>query len=375
MKNILFSIFCFLIISTIYSQVTFILDELPDNTKKNDSIYISGDFEGWTGGQEKFKLDKKNNNYYIKIPSKSEIINFKFTRGSWNSVETDVDGKNIDNRNYIFNKETDTVRIVILNWTDDTSEKSTSSNSVSILSEEFFIPQLNRSRKIWIYLPPDYNTTTESYPVLYMHDGQNLFDDTTSFVGEWGVDETLNEMNNKLNFNLIVIGIENGGEDRVDEYSPWKNSKYGGGQGDAYIKFIIETLKPFVDNNYRTLYDKDNTGIMGSSLGALISHYGALKYPETFSKIGIFSPSFGFSNSCFDFAAGNSYIEDMRMYFMAGDKESSSMVSDMNKMIALMESKGFNKQNVMSKVVKNGEHNEKLWKDNFEEAILWLFSE
>jgi alpha-glucosidase len=351
------------------------LDELPDYTKKNDSIYISGDFEGWTGGQEKFKLDKKNNIYYITIPSKSEFINFKFTRGSWNSVETDVDGQNLDNRNYFFNKENDTVKIVILNWTDHTTKTSTSSNSISILSEEFFIPQLNRSRRIWIYLPPYYNTTKESYPVLYMHDGQNLFDDTTSFAGEWAVDETLDELNNKINFNLIVIGIENGGVNRFDEYSPWKNPKYGGGQGDPYLKFIIETLKPFVDNNYRTLSDKDNTGIMGSSLGGLISHYGALKYPETFGKIGVFSPSFGFSNSCFDFAAKNSNNKDLRMYFMAGDKESPDMVSDMNKMITLMESKGFDKKNVKSKVVKNGEHNEKLWKDNFEEAILWLFSE
>jgi alpha-glucosidase len=110
-------------------------------------------------------------------------------------------------------------------------------------------------------------------------------------------------------------------------------------------------------------------------LGGLISHYGALKYPETFGLIGVFSPAFGFSDSSYDFASMHSNIQDTSMYFLAGDNESSTMVSNMNNMITLMKSKGFNQKNVMSKVVPGGQHNEKLWRENFEEAILWLFNE
>ncbi len=161
--------------------------------------------------------------------------------------------------------------------------------------ESFIIPQLNRERRIWMYLPPDYEVSNEAYPVVYMHDAQNLFDETTSYSGEWSVDETLDRLFKDKNLKLIVVGIDNGGEKRLDEYSPWKNEKYGGGEGDAYLDFVVNTLKPYIDNNFNTLKDKTNTAIIGSSMGGLISHYAALKYPEVFGKIGVYSPAFWFS--------------------------------------------------------------------------------
>ena len=358
-----------------HSQVTFLIDKFPENTHDNKSIYISGDFEGWTGGQETYKLSQNKNTYSITLPYQESVINFKFTQGSWNTVETDADGYNIENRSYISGKLRDTIKIKIANWNQNTPKKSTASSNVSILSEAFKIPQLNRTRRIWIYLPPDYDESKKSYPVLYMHDGQNLFDEATSFAGEWQVDETLNELYKNKNFRLIVIGIDNDSSKRMDEYSPWKSNKYnGGGEGDAYLDFIVETLKPYVDKNYRTMTGKQHTAIMGSSLGGLISHYGALKYQDTFGLIGVFSPAFGFSKTSYDFASRNSNVEDVNMYFLAGDSESPTMVSNMNNMISLMKSNGFAQKNIISKVVPGGEHNEKLWRENFEEAILWLFN-
>ena len=371
----IFIILITLLFQKSYSQVTFLIDKIPENTQNNGSIYISGDFEAWTGGQEKFKLSNYKNIYSITFPKGEGTISFKFTQGSWNTVETDGEGMNIDNRIYNFGPVKDTVKIKILNWTDNQPKKSTASINVSVLLEKFEIPQLKRSRRIWICLPPDYNNSKKSFPVIYMHDGQNLFDEATSFTGEWQVDETLNELYEEKSFGLIVVGIDNGGAKRMDEYSPWKNSGYnGGGEGDAYLDFIVKTLKPYVDENYRTIENKKNTAIMGSSLGGLISHYAALKYPEIFGLIGVFSPAFGFSETSYDFASIHSNIEDVRMYFLAGDKESTTMVNNMNNMISLMTSKGFNQKNIMSKVVSGGEHNEKLWRENFEEAILWLFN-
>ena len=122
------------------------------------------------------------------------------------------------------------------------AQESTASKNVSVF--EIFSPELNAKKKIWVYLPKNYNGSDKKYPVIYMHDAQNLFDAKTSYVGEWEVDETLN----KMNAQLIVIGIEHGNEKRMDELTPYKNEKYGGGNGDNYLKFIVETLKPKVDS-------------------------------------------------------------------------------------------------------------------------------
>lgn len=100
--------------------------------------------------------------------------------------------------------------------------------------------------------------------VLYMFDGQNLFDSATSFAGEWGVDEALEKLYTERGFSIIVVGIDNGGDKRIDEYAPWVNEEYGrGGEGDAMVRFIVETLKPYIDSHYRTV--PNETGIMGSS--------------------------------------------------------------------------------------------------------------
>src|SRR5205085_11725242 len=124
--------------------------------------------------------------------------------------------------------------LTVLSWEDisGSGPSSTAAANVQVLNTSFFMPQLNRSRKIWLYLPPDYYTTSKTYPVLYMEDGQNLFDNATSFSGEWQIDETLNTLHSQGNYGAIVVGIDNGGGERLNEYSPWVNATYGGGQGD-----------------------------------------------------------------------------------------------------------------------------------------------
>ncbi len=383
MKNKIFFLLLIILQNT-YSQVTFVIKKLPENTSKYTSIYISGDFEGWTGGQEKYKLSQNKNSYTITLPKNEEVINFKFTKGSWKTVETNIDGNNLENRTFTFGNKSDTVKIKIANWSNTAPKKSTAAKNVSILSEEFYMPQLDRKRRIWIYLPPNYDSANKKYPVMYMHDGQNLFDTATSYAGEWEVDETLNKLYKEKGFELIVIGIENGGEKRMNEYSPWKHDKYGGGEGEAYVDFIVKTLKPYVDTNYRTKSDKENTAIMGSSMGGLISYYAGLKYSETFSKIAVFSPSFWFADESIKYAKVLRDLKNSKMYFLAGGKEGvkntdfaeiSKTVSDMNTVITILIEEGLNSDNINSKIIPEGTHNEKLWKDNFEEAVLWLFDE
>jgi predicted alpha/beta superfamily hydrolase len=245
--------------------------------------------------------------------------------------------------------------------------------SVIVMDENFFMPQLDRTRRIWLYLPPGYETSGKSYPVLYMHDGQNLFDASTSFAGEWQVDETLNGLYGQGLEVPIVVGIDNGGMNRIGEYTPWPHAVHGGGDGDLYVQFIIQTLKPHIDQNYRTLPGREHTGIMGSSLGALISHYAALQYPEVFSKAGLFSPSYWWSANVWPFTSEAGHQDAMRIYLMCGGQEGQGTINNMLAMRDTLLASGFSEDEVVSKIIPGGQHNENLWRQDFGEAYLWLF--
>ena len=247
------------------------------------------------------------------------------------------------------------------------AQESTAAKNITAF--DIFSPELKVQKKIWVYLPKDYADSDKKYPVIYMHDAQNLFDAKTSFAGEWEVDETLN----KMNAQLIVVGIEHGNEKRLDELTPYKNEKYGGGNGTNYVDFIIKTLKPKIDSVYRTKSNAKNTAVFGSSLGGLISFYAAIQHPEVFGKAGIFSPSFWFSDEIYTLME-NAEKTKAKIYFMAGDSESEEMVHDLKKMETLLYRNRCYCLNLnKTLIVKGGEHNEKLWRENFEEAIKWLF--
>ena len=385
MKQLLYILFFFMFQAT-FAQVTFVIEELPEIHEDEKGIFISGNFEGWSGGNAAYKLERKNGVYSITLPKADNLILFKFTQGSWESVESDDKGASTENRTHNFEVPNDTVKVKIAGWTNNfkIEDPSTAAKNVTVLSEDFEIPQLNRTRRVWVYLPPDYHSSKESYPVVYMHDGENLFDKkTSSFSNEWEVDETLNKLFKEKQLKLIVVGIDNGGDKRLDEYSPWINSEYGGGEGDDYLDFLVNTLKPYIDSNFKTLKDKENTAIIGSSMGGLISYYAALNYPEIFGKIGVYSPAFWFAPQIKDFSKERASIDDTKMYFLAGGKEGenvrfdeiSQTVKDMNQMVTVLTKNGFPTKNIKTKVVPDGKHNETLWRENFEETISWLFSE
>ena len=247
--------------------------------------------------------------------------------------------------------------------------------NVSILNKQFIIEGLNNiSHKVWLYLPPNYSTSKEKYPVIYMHDAQNLFDAKTSYAGEWEVDETLDKLYNKTGKGFIVVGVENGGEKRIEEYTPWKNEKYGGGKGAIYANFLVKELKPFIDKNYRTKPTAKNTAIIGSSLGGLISFYTGLKYPKVFGKIGALSTSFWFSNKVQDFASKNGQQKNTKLYLLIGDKEGASMVPDTENMAELLIDLGFASENLKTKVALKGTHTETFWRAEFLEVITFLYN-
>jgi predicted alpha/beta superfamily hydrolase len=264
----------------------------------------------------------------------------------------------------------------ILGWEDlGGSNPSTATASVSIITDSFYMPEFNRYRRIWVYLPPDYTENPDKrYHVLYMHDGQNLFDLNTSFAGEWRVDESLDSLQ-KAGFDVgIVVGINNGGGHRIAEYTPWPHPTHGGGDGDKYIQFIKNTLKPYIDENYRTKPEPEHTGIMGSSLGGLISMYAGLQYPEDFTKIGAFSSSFWFSSKIYDLAADADFQDNHRYYLIAGSNEGGNQVGDMNAMVAIKTQKGYGTEQLFHEAHQGATHSEWYWAREFPKAYKFLFS-
>lgn len=222
------------------------------------------------------------------------------------------------------------------------------------------------SKELIVYLPEGYENSNKKYPVLYMHDAQNLFLDSISYAGEWRIDETLDSLKAKI----IVVGIYHGNEKRVNELTPFKNEKYGGGEANAYLDFLVNTIKPTIDSRFRTKKNKQNTFILGSSLGGLTSFYAALKYPKVFAASGVFSPSFWYSKEIYTYA-NNHLNPKTRFYFMCGEAESDSMVLDMKNMTDLIRNNA-PKLDFFSRTVPNGMHNEKLWANEFAKAYLWL---
>jgi len=224
-----------------------------------------------------------------------------------------------------------------------------------------------------VYLPSNYVNSQQFYPVLYLQDAQNLFDKSTSFSGEWRIDETLDS----LHLELIVIGIEHGNEKRIDELTPFPHPEHHGGNAENYLKFITETLKPEIDKKFRTKTDVSNTFIGGSSLGGLFSYFAILKDPEIFGKALVFSPSFWFSDKIMDFTdeIPKEKLDPIKIYFRAGKKESETMAPLMCDIKQQLLSKGLNPNQINFKTIPGGQHNEAFWASLFPHAALWLLEE
>lgn len=246
---------------------------------------------------------------------------------------------------------------------------------VHILDAHYLITQLGRTRRIWIYLPPDYHSSSLSYPVLYMQDGQNLFDTDTAAYEEWGVDEELDHLIDAGSPGIIVVGIDHGGDKRINEYNPTDSHTYGKGEGSQYAAFLAEALKPFIDGHFRTIPTPESTAVAGSSMGGLISFYTWLTYPDVFGKAGIFSPSFWISPQLKKHIHLDGRQKDSKLYLVAGDEESERMIPDMRAIYQVLRDQGMAEGQLKMKVLEGGKHSEAYWKREFPMMYLWLFPE
>ena len=369
-----FLIFAFVLVSG-RAQVVIHIESLSANTPEGASIFFAGNINGWNPGDPGYQLELRGDgDYWIVIPAGSGTVEFKFTRGSWASVESNGNGGFRPNRSFTYGNG-DTLQLSILGWEDldeGGGSQSTANEQVQIWDAQMYMPTLDRKRRIWVYLPQDYENSEKSYPVLYMHDGQNVFDASTSFAGEWQVDETLTRLEDEGHYGIIVVAIDNGGAHRLDEYSPFINPSYGGGEGDAYLDFIIGTLKPRVDSVFRTLPDAKHTGIMGSSMGGLISHYAHFRDPEVFGRAGIFSPSYWFSDQYYSYTESVGKTDSARLYLLAGAKE-NTIANGAQAMFDQLTGMGYSEQEVKLLIPSDGVHSEWFWAREFADAVKWLF--
>jgi len=354
-------------------QLTILLTTNQDDERP---VFISGNFNNWLTQDKQFQMIKVGKGLYHYIFSTDfiypEELLYKFTRGDWSEVEIDKYGNRTENRSC---KQHQGIRKEhVAKWRHNWLPfKKNFLPKVHLVSDEFEIPQLNKTRKVWALLPHDYDTTTERYPVMYLQDAQNLFNEKAQY-GNWEIDKKLAVMAEYEIGKIIVIAVEHADNERILEFNVG-NTVLGAGQGKKYIRFLTDTLKPFVDANFRTKTEREFTGIGGSSMGGLVSIFSGIMYPEVFGKLMIFSPSLWVVPKIKLSFLDMDESEETRIYLYAGGDESATMVDHVKNFKKRLLKKDSLKDKMMVRLSINeqGKHNERYWSDEFPKAIEWLF--
>lgn len=252
--------------------------------------------------------------------------------------------------------------------------------------ECFHSEHLEHDRDVVVYLPPGYDESDARYPVLYLHDGQNLFDPETAFGGQhWRAGETTTSLIESGSIPpLVIVGISNTGEHRIDEYTPTHDRRRGGGDADAYGRFIVEELKPVIDAGYRTMAERAHTGIGGSSLGGLVSLYLALKHPGVFGKAAVMSPSVWWDRRAIlrDVRRAAALSHRPALWVDIGTAESRGagsarrVVEDARLLkVGLLKSGWAEGETLHYEEVEGATHSEQAWGDRFGRVLEWLAGE
>ncbi|MBV8033929.1 alpha/beta hydrolase-fold protein [Roseateles sp.] len=250
---------------------------------------------------------------------------------------------------------------------------STALPSVQVLPEPLPMPGLDRTRTLRLCLPPSYGRDAERrYPVIYMHDGQNLFDAATSFAGEWGVDETMEALARETGFEALVVGIDNGGAKRNTEMAPYDHAELGKAEGAAYLDFIANTVKPFIDAGWRTQAGRARTAMIGSSLGGLISHAALLRHGEVFGRYGLFSPSYWAAPQLFDATARTRLPADTHIHLYCGGHEGGRMAEQTRRMHGQF-ARQLPAPQLSLHIAAEAGHNEAAWRAELPSALRTLF--
>lgn len=243
-----------------------------------------------------------------------------------------------------------------------------------LLAKAIGIPGLNRRRRIWAFLPADYHDhPTRHYPVVYFHDAQNIFEGWKAPFGKsWEAHNTLRRLGMEGMQQSILIGIEHGKRWRRREFQPLTRQGGFTHEGNAYADFIANKLKPFVDKKLRTIPWREQTALVGSSLGGLITLYTGLKHQDIFSKLGVFSPSLWAAPALFPLVQRTGRHYPMKIYLTAGKQEGAGTVERTEQMFQTLTYAGFPQHELYLGVREGGRHDEAFWAQEWETCYRWM---
>lgn len=284
-----------------------IVVRVPASTPEGERVFITGNHPSlgnWKANAVALEKVAANTYIFRTFISSETVLEFKFTRGDFSKVEKTPEGFEMQNRVLAVNPQTfGKITCEVSAWADghfasaETDFSRASHRVLNIIGnyeliKDFESKHLGHPRNVVVYLPESYHTSPKRYPVLYMHDGNNLFDPYISHLDcDWGLDETIHKLTATHQMReIIVVGIYNT-PDRAYEYTPFRSNEYGGGGGDNYARFMTDELKPFIDGRFRTLKDAANTAVGGASFGGIFSLYVGVMRPDVFSAIMAISPS------------------------------------------------------------------------------------
>ncbi len=359
------------------------------------NIRIAGSFNSWNPLAEHNILTKLDTyNYQIDLvfldTDVAMTIEYKYVLllpdqldNPWTNVEGTSTGGERSNRTYIIKEGFQTVNDTVAAFKNNITQSSVTRGTLQkvVLTMSQYSEPRQRTIRIWLPDGYDGDDTSKKYPVMYLHDGQNLFDTYTSFAGEWKIDETIGKMMDDGYFGAIIVGIDNSA-DRLNELSPtWTRTSSGSTyianpSGELYAAFIVETVKPYIDSHFNTNPSRATTGIGGSSMGGVISLYMALTYPEVFGYGLLFSTAMWLyeQNTISNFVSSKSFIdinELPRLYLYAGGLETSVtpyVASISNALI----NHGYPSEKIATHVDPSRDHNEVAWAYYFPIAYQWL---
>ena len=358
------------------SQAAVIRFELTTTVNDARHVYMYGNFNGWKIHDGSFKLRAIGPGMYRLDLRREQInypFNYKYHKGDIDQEELDELG-NVPPVRRLLKTEHHVIDSVP-RWRHNriTCDPFYLPRKY-IIEDDFEIPQLNKRRRIWALLPHDYDSSTKRYPVLYLQDAQNLFNEKAPF-GNWAIDEKLAILAETGYGDVIIVAVEHGEKDRITEYSPFDTKEFGSGEGVAYAAFMHDTLKPYIDKNFRTKPQRIHTGIGGSSMGGLISVFTGLRYPNNFAKWMIFSPSLWLSSKIFENIKTHKNQHPTFIYLFGGKRESKTMEKDLLLFTDILDRKTSLKQSLHYKlsIHPTATHSEKYWGAEFPRAIKWLF--
>lgn len=355
-------------------QAVIIIDSLPQMPQRFDSIYLAADTNYWNPCDQNFKFSMNNaGKMELTINNPSDTLYFKICRGSWKAVECNNNGGDVIKHRYV-KGWSDTIFVKVQAWRDVLTKSQISSSqnkNVRFVPTQIEMPQLGKKRTIRIYLPPNY-FKYKAFPVIYMHDAQNIFDNATSLSrSEWRVDEILDALHYSRGFSAIVVGIYCDEKNRTEEFTPWKNEAQNiNGVGDKYAKFIVKTLMPFIEDHYRTNNLREQTAIIGSGLGGLISVYTALEYPDEFGCFAALSPQIDNCKESDEYFKKIKSKKPQKAYIASGEQE-KQMVEYLSE---TMKNAGFDTLNIKTYIAPHGQNIEWYWSEEFSNALNYFYN-